>query len=52
MAASNPITGTVTTGGGNMNYIEDPTLGHDVWDTYYVEPAANTYWAWLFSQSY
>ena len=52
VAASNPITGTVTTSGGNMSYIEDPNLGHDVWDTYYVEPAANTYWAWLFSQSY
>ena len=51
-------TGTVTNlssgggaTGGHMKYTEDANLGHDVWDTYYVEPTSETYWSWLFGQS-
>jgi hypothetical protein len=32
-----------------MYLIVDPNLGHDVWDTYYVEPVSDAYWAWLFA---
>ena len=53
-----PLTGFFGTGtaggppsGGHMHYTEDPNLGHDVWDTYYVEPTSETYWSWLFAQS-
>jgi predicted peptidase len=35
-------------GSRTFHYTEDRTLGHDVWDTYYREPAL---WDWLFSQS-
>ena len=37
--------------GGAMRLLVDPALGHDVWDTYYVMPRAETYWSWLFAQS-
>ena len=36
--------------GGAMKLLVDSNLGHDVWDTYYVMPAAKTYWSWLFAQ--
>jgi hypothetical protein len=36
-------------GSTNMYLIVDPNLGHDVWDTYYVEPTSNFYWKWLFA---
>lgn len=35
---------------GLMQFTE-PNLGHDVWDTYYVEPTSNAYWSWLFNQN-
>jgi endoglucanase len=37
--------------GGLMKYFEDASSGHDVWDTYYVLPAGNSYYSWLFQQS-
>lgn len=37
-------------GGGLMKLLVDPSLGHDVWDTYYVPPTSQTYWSWLFAQ--
>lgn len=36
---------------GLMRYTQDAALGHDVWDTYYVETVSETYWAWLFAQA-
>ncbi|MBN8905966.1 MAG: hypothetical protein J0H99_04925, partial [Rhodospirillales bacterium] len=33
--------------GGIMKYTEDPSLGHDVWDTYYTQAGP---WNWLYSQ--
>lgn len=35
-------------GSRTFRYTEDPSLGHDVWDTYYRKPEV---WNWLFSQS-
>lgn len=35
---------------GNMRYLQDPNLSHDVWDTYYPLPGGSGYWNWLFSQ--
>jgi len=35
-------------GSSNMWLIVDSNLGHDVWDTYYTEPKAESYWQWLF----
>ncbi len=37
--------------GGDMKYTEDPSLGHDVWDTYYPQTGASSPLGWLFSQS-
>lgn len=39
--------------GGNMHYTRDNTLSHDVWDTYYVEPTAETFvWGPLFATNF
>lgn len=34
-------------GSASFRYTEDPSLGHDVWDTYYRQSRV---WDWLFSQ--
>lgn len=36
--------------GGKMKLLVDPNAAHDVWDTHYVMPKAETYWSWLFAQ--
>lgn len=33
-----------------FHYMQDPSLGHDVWDTYRVLPAGKPLYDWLFSQ--
>jgi hypothetical protein len=33
------------------HYLEDPGLGHDVWDTYYPLPAGKPLYDWLFAQT-
>jgi predicted esterase len=38
--------------GGLMPLLIDPGLGHDVWDSYYVTPAAGMYWDWLFAPAF
>ncbi len=37
--------------GGDMQYTQDNSLGHDVWDTYYPQAGAGSPLGWLFSQS-
>ena len=36
---------------GAYHYLEDPGLGHDVWDTYYALPAGKPLYDWLFAQT-
>ena len=36
---------------GAYRYLEDPGLGHDVWDTYYALPAGKPLYDWLFAQT-
>lgn len=38
-------------GSSAFHYLEDPNLGHDVWDTYAPAGAGSGLYAWLFSQS-
>ena len=37
--------------GGDMKYIQDNSLGHDVWDTYYTQTGTGSPLGWLFGQS-
>jgi hypothetical protein len=37
-------------GSSSFNYMQDPALGHDVWDTYRVLPTGKPLYDWLFSQ--
>jgi hypothetical protein len=37
-------------GGSSFRYLEDPGLGHDVWDTYRPLPAGKPMYDWLFAQ--
>ena len=37
--------------GGAFYYLEDPNLGHDVWDTYSPLPAGAPTYDWLFAQT-
>ncbi len=37
-------------GASSFHYLQDPNLGHDVWDTYRVLPAGKPMYDWLFSQ--
>ncbi|MDB4966741.1 MAG: hypothetical protein JWN44_2430 [Myxococcales bacterium] len=37
--------------GGAYRYLEDPGLGHDVWDTYYALPAGKPLYDWMFAQT-
>jgi poly(3-hydroxybutyrate) depolymerase len=36
---------------GAFHYLEDPALGHDVWDTYAGLPAGAPLYDWMFAQS-
>ena len=37
-------------GNSAFHYMQDPNLGHDVWDTYRLLPAGQPMYDWLFSQ--
>ena len=37
-------------GKSSFRYMQDPNLGHDVWDTYRPLPAGKPMYDWLFSQ--
>ncbi|HEY1695956.1 MAG TPA: hypothetical protein VGG39_27500 [Polyangiaceae bacterium] len=37
-------------GTSSFHYMQDPNLGHDVWDTYRVLPAGKPLYDWLFAQ--
>jgi hypothetical protein len=37
-------------GTSSFHYMQDPNLGHDVWDTYRVLPAGTPLYDWLFAQ--
>jgi hypothetical protein len=37
-------------GNSAYHYMQDPNLGHDVWDTYRLLPAGQPMYDWLFSQ--
>jgi hypothetical protein len=44
-----PPSGSVA-GSSSFLYMQDPNLGHDVWDTYRPLPAGKPMYDWLFSQ--
>ena len=42
--------GGAQAGASSFHYMQDPGLGHDVWDTYRVLPAGKPLYDWLFAQ--